>query len=67
MPVLPYDEKVADWHSKEQVRLSNEGLTPAFIDSQIAGVAVSNRLVMVTRNVDDFQNFDGLDVVNWFA
>ncbi len=67
LPVLPYDEKAADWHSTEHVRLSNEGLTPAFIDSQIASVAVSNRLVMVTRNIDDFQHFNGLDVENWFS
>lgn len=67
LPVLPYDEKAADWHSTEQVRLSNEGLTPAFFDSQIAAVAVSNRLIMVTRNVDDFKDFAGLDVINWFS
>ena len=67
LPVLAYDEKAADWHSAEQVRLSNEGLTPAFIDSQIAAVAASNRLIIVTRNVDDFQGFDGLEVENWFS
>ena len=66
LPILPYDEKAADWHSAEQVRLSNEGLTPAFIDSQIAAIAASNRLIMVTRNVDDFVQFDGVDVENWF-
>jgi len=65
LPILPYDEKAADWHSGEQVRLSNEGLTPAFIDSQIAAIAASNRLIMVTRTVDDFVQFDGIDVENW--
>lgn len=67
LPVLPYDEKSAEWHSAEQVRLSNEGLSPAFIDSQIAAVAASNRLTMVTRNVDDFKDFNGLEVVDWFG
>ena len=66
LPILPYDEKAADWHSAEQARLSNEGLTPAFIDSQIAAIAASNRLIMVTRNVDDFVQFAGIDVENWF-
>jgi len=60
-------EKAADWHSAEQVRLSNKGLTPAFIDSQIAAIAATNRLIMVTRNVEDFQHFSGLDVENWFC
>lgn len=39
LPILPYDENAASWHSAEQLRLSNEGLTPAFIDAQIAAVA----------------------------
>jgi len=67
LPILSYDDKAAEWHSTEQVRLSSKGLTPAFIDSQIAAVAASNHLIMVTRNVDDFQYFNGLDVVNWFT
>ena len=49
------------------IQQSNEGLTPAFIDSQIAAIAASNRLIMVTRNVDDFKDFDKLDVVDWFS
>jgi len=67
LPVLPYGDKAADWHSAEQVRLSNKGLAPAFIDSQIAAIAATNRLIMVTRNVEDFQHFSGLDVENWFC
>lgn len=67
LPILPYDEKSANWHSMEQVRLSNEGLSPAFIDSQIAAVAASNRLTMVTHNVDDFQHFADFEVVDWFG
>ncbi len=66
LPILPYDEQAADWHSKEQVRLSNKGLSPAFIDAQIAAIAASNRLTLVTRNIDDFQHFAGLDIENWF-
>jgi tRNA(fMet)-specific endonuclease VapC len=66
LPILPYDENAANWHAKEQVRLSNEGLTPAFIDSQIAAIASSNHLIMITRNIDDFVCFDGIKVENWF-
>jgi len=67
LPILSYDEKAANWHSAEQVRLSNEGLSPAFIDTQIAAIAASNRLIMITRNVNDFQNFADLKIENWFS
>ena len=43
------------------------GLSPAFIDAQIAAIAASNRLILVTRNIDDFQHFAGLDIENWFS
>ena len=67
LPVLPYDEQAADWHSRELVRLSHKGLTPAFIDAQIASIAASNRLILVTHNVDDFKDFNNLNVVDWFS
>ncbi len=67
LPILSYDEKAANWHSAEQVRLSSEGLSPAFIDTQIAAIAASNRLIMVTRNVNDFQNFSDVKIENWFS
>lgn len=67
LPVLPYDEQAADWHASETTRLINEGLTPAFIDSQIAAIAASNRLTLVTHNVDDFKDFNNLNVVDWFS
>lgn len=66
LPILPYDDNAADWHAKEIVRLTNLGLTPAFIDAQIASIAATNRLIVVSRNVTDFEHFLGLDVENWF-
>ena len=66
LPILSYDDRAADWHSSENVRLTNQGLSPAFIDVQIAAVATCNRLIMVTRNVDDFMGFSDLQVENWF-
>jgi Predicted nucleic acid-binding protein, contains PIN domain len=35
-------------------------------DSQIASIAFTNDLVLVTNNVSDFQDFDGLKIENWF-
>ena len=33
---------------------------------QIAAIAKVNSLVLVTRNIADFDLFSGLDVQNWF-
>ena len=47
--------------------MSKLGKTPAFVDGQIASIAMSNNLVLVTNNVSDFQFFAGLEVENWFV
>ncbi|SHN92640.1 hypothetical protein BHECKSOX_1185 [Bathymodiolus heckerae thiotrophic gill symbiont] len=39
---------------------------PAKYDSEIAAVASVNQLVVVTRNTEDFKDFNGLRVENWF-
>ena len=67
MPILSYDPQAAQWHAEERARLSKIGKTPAFADGQIASIAYSNNLVLVTNNVSDFQFFDGLKIENWFV
>ena len=41
------------------------GLTPTFIDGQIAAISKTNNLILVTRNIEDFQTFD-IKIENWF-
>lgn len=65
MPILPYDVAAADWHAAERARLERLGRTPAYIDGQIAAVAVVNDLTLVTANVADFQGFRDLRVLDW--
>jgi len=65
MVILPYDERAAEWHGRERARLSSEGRTPPFADGQIAAIANMNGLILVTRNVCDFELFSGLKVVSW--
>ncbi|MEJ6487951.1 type II toxin-antitoxin system VapC family toxin [Nostoc punctiforme UO1] len=67
LPVFDYDLKAAQWHAQERVRLSQIGKTPAFVDGQIASIAYSNNLFLVTNNISDFEFFNGLSVENWFA
>ncbi len=65
MPILPYDQTAADWHAAQRAELSRMGKTPSYMDGQIAAVAAVNDLILVTRNVRDFENFPGLEIEYW--
>ncbi|MUG91989.1 PIN domain-containing protein [Scytonema sp. UIC 10036] len=65
LPLFDYNLKAAQYHAQERARLSKVGKSPAFIDGQIASIAVTNDLILVTNNVTDFQDFDGLMIENW--
>ncbi|MBX7250759.1 MAG: type II toxin-antitoxin system VapC family toxin [Candidatus Promineofilum sp.] len=64
--LLVYDEAAAQWHAAERARLSGLGRTPTFVDGQIAAIAATQQLTLVTHNSPDFQVFDGLALVDWF-
>ncbi|MGH1393453.1 MAG: type II toxin-antitoxin system VapC family toxin [Trichormus sp.] len=66
IPLFNYDIKSAQYHAQERARLSKIGKIPGFIDGQIASIAVTNSLILVTNNVADFQDFNGIDIENWF-
>lgn len=65
-PVLPYDSFAAKNHAKSRVKLVKRGLTPAFVDGQIAAIAITHELILVTRNTKDFEHYKELIVENWF-
>jgi tRNA(fMet)-specific endonuclease VapC len=67
MLILPYDDRAAEWHAKERARLLSKGLTPSFVDGQIAAVAKVNELILVTRNINDFRLFSRLALENWHS
>ncbi len=66
LPILPYTQGAAEWFAAERARLIPLGLTPSYADGQIAAIAAVNHLILVTRNVSDYQNFTGLTIENWF-
>ena len=67
LEVLPFDRSAAEWMGAERARLLKAGVVPAYRDAQIAAVAATRRLVVVTRNIADFRAFRGLRVQNWFV
>jgi tRNA(fMet)-specific endonuclease VapC len=67
LPLFDYNLKAAQYHAQQRARLSKVGKTPAFIDGQIASIALTNDFILVTNNVVDFQDFDSLIIENWFC
>ena len=65
IPILPYDDRAALWQARERARLTGLGKTPGFVDAQIAAVAVTNDLALVTLNAADYRDFAGLKLVDW--
>lgn len=64
-PILPYDATAAAWHGRERARLEKMGKPPPFVDGQIAAVAHTNDLILITRSANDFKKFDSLEVRDW--
>lgn len=67
LPILPYTQEAAEWFAQERARLIPIGLTPSYADGQIAAIAKVNNLILVTRNVADYANFQDLPIENWFS
>ncbi|MCW6035243.1 hypothetical protein K4A83_03010 [Spirulina subsalsa FACHB-351] len=67
MVILPYCDAAAGWFAAERARLTTLGRMPSYPDGQIAAIAQVNHLILVTRNVSDFVDFEGLTIENWFV
>jgi tRNA(fMet)-specific endonuclease VapC len=67
LTVLAYDTTAALWHGEQRACLEARGMTPPFADGQLAAIAATQGLVLMTRNISDFEVFDGLQLLNWFA
>jgi len=66
LPIVGFEERAARWQAEQRARLRQVGRSPSYPDSQIAAIAAVNELVLVTRNVEDFADFRGLQIENWF-
>jgi tRNA(fMet)-specific endonuclease VapC len=59
--VLPFDTVAAAVFD----RLRSQRIRLATIDTRIAAIALSNGLVLLTRNLTDFRNVPGLVTEDW--
>lgn len=66
LPIIAFDESAARWQAEQRARLRQMGKSPSYPDSQIATIAAVNNLVLVTRNIGDFADFEELRTQNWF-
>jgi tRNA(fMet)-specific endonuclease VapC len=66
LTILPFDQPAASWYGKERARLQRQGKTYAYADGEIAAITVTRQLTLVTRNTQDFENFQNLVLENWF-
>lgn len=66
LPLYEYTLECAEVHAQIRADCRKKGKTLGFADSQIASIALVNDAVLVTRNVDDFKDIDGLMIENWF-
>jgi tRNA(fMet)-specific endonuclease VapC len=67
LPILPYDDRAAEWHGEERARLERSGRAAPFVDGQIAAIAATSGIPLVTADAADFKWFKGLVVLNWIG
>ena len=61
----PFDETAARRYARVRARLEESGQPISERDTQIASVALSRRLTVVTNNVREFGRVAGLTVEDW--
>ncbi|MCX7637841.1 MAG: type II toxin-antitoxin system VapC family toxin [Cyclobacteriaceae bacterium] len=54
-----------DVYAKEKARLRKKGIPLDDFDLLIGATAISNNLILVTRNVSDFRRLNKIEIENW--
>ncbi len=69
-PIIEYDRHAAWIQADIRSRLADAGIPVDFQDTQIASIAVSNNLILVTRNTKHFEQIQKVTTLmmeNWFS
>lgn len=64
--ILPFCEKSANHYANIIIERQKQGKPILMADALIASIALANDLVIVTRNVKDFEGITNLVIVNPF-
>ncbi len=64
-PILPYDDAAAAWHARETARRARAGSRLSRADGEIAAIAVTAGLALITTSPKDFAGVPGLRVESW--
>lgn len=65
VPILPFDDRAAEHCGELRALLSRQGRPIGPYDLQIAAIARSTGLCLVTRNISEFARVPGLACENW--
>ncbi len=63
--VLAFTEEAATFSAEQYAKLRKHGSPLEDIDLLIAGIALSNNLVLVTHNSRHFVRIEGLELADW--
>lgn len=67
LTILPYDDVAAKCHAELRSIAQAKGQIIPFVDEQIAAIAISHNLTLVTRNLQDYRMIEDLKISNWFS
>ena len=62
---LPFDDSAAEIYGEIRARVERPGKPIGPNDLLIASIALSNQLVLVTHNVDEFSRIQQLEIEDW--
>ena len=63
--VIPFDEQSAMAYGDLRASLRTRGKQTGDSDALITATALANKAVLVTHNVQHFENIEGLEIENW--
>ena len=66
LPKLAYDAAAALVHAQLRAEASAKRRVLPKLDAQIAAIAITQGLTLVTRNTRDFEGLAGLRLASWF-